>query len=64
MGGASQSLQLLLGDVSSRLSPLFAYPSTGKTRAGRQGILSRLLPPIPYGLFKKNSRLPSAASAY
>ncbi len=23
-----------------------------------------LPPPIPYGLFKKNSRLPSAASAY
>ena len=32
---------------------------------GRQGMLSFVLPPpIPYGLFKKNSRLPSAASAY
>jgi hypothetical protein len=29
-----------------------------------QGMLSFLLPPIPYGLFKKNSQLPSAASAY
>ncbi len=30
----------------------------------RQGMLSFIPPPIPYGLFKKNSRLPSAASAY
>jgi len=29
-----------------------------------QGMLSFIPPPIPYGLFKKNSRLPSAASAY
>ena len=30
----------------------------------RQGMLSFTLPQIPYGLFKKNSRFPSAASAY
>src|SRR6266849_8492376 len=28
------------------------------------GMLSFIPPPIPYGLFKKSSRLPSAASAY
>jgi hypothetical protein len=32
--------------------------------ADHQGMLSFMLPPIPCGLFKKNSRLPSAASAY
>jgi hypothetical protein len=30
----------------------------------RQGMLFFTLPPIPYGLFKKNSQFPSAASAY
>jgi hypothetical protein len=29
-----------------------------------QGMLSLLTPPMLWGLFKKNSRLPSAASAY
>jgi hypothetical protein len=32
--------------------------------ADGQGMLSFMLPPIPCGLFKKNSRLPGAASAY
>jgi len=43
---------------------LLRQPDHLRRPIDRQGMSSFMLPPIPYGLFKKNSRLPSAASAY
>jgi hypothetical protein len=45
-------------------TPTYSVISRVNGLTDRQGMLSFLLPPIPCGLFKKNSRLPSAASAY
>jgi hypothetical protein len=62
----SRSVSIFSDILSTELAARFIiqYAAGRHGPIDLQGMLSFIPPPIPYGLFKKNSRLPSAASAY
>jgi hypothetical protein len=70
LGREEKSRQLLTAELVGALPLLDVYlpllRELGHVHGltDRQGMSSFIPPPIPYGLFMKNSRLPSAASAY